>query len=1170
MAINGRDDWLRVTASAPCPICKHPDWCCVTADGKLARCMRIPEGAFKTAEQKDGSPYYLHRLDGPPPAGPSSPRLPPGAEALRAGPDLLHAVYSALLGALILSQRHRENLRGRGLSPDEIELRCYRSLPERGRTRAARDLYERFCDPLLTVPGFFHKAGADSRPYFCIAGRPGLLIPVRDSSGRILALQLRREDDDPGPRYTYLSSKSKGGPGPGTPAHVPLGVPGSADVVRLTEGALKADVAQALTGLPTIGAPGAASWGKARGDLQQLGSRTVRLAFDADAWENPTVARALAACSRALEDQGLAVELERWDNADGKTKGIDDLLVTGRVPELLTGDGARDAIREAVAAATAGEVSYRPDEMQRVEAILAEGGPQALFADRRALEALAHLQLSDPGTYVAFKLRHKGLLPARELAAAVKPLLSKVAGERPAILLDVAGYRVAGGCLVRRQEKDNVAVEVPLCNFTASIVEYVISDDGAQESSYYVVAGTLADGRALPPVRVPESKFDELAWVTTSWGGLAIIYAGQGTRDHLRVAIRLNSRNATRRRVYAHTGWRFIDNRWHYLHAGGAIGPEGPAPDVEVALPPALENFLLPPPPAGEARAAAIRASLALLRDGLIPDRIIFPLLAAVYRAALGDAAGPPDFSLFLVGETQEGKSELEAMAQQHYGARMDRLKFPANWSSTPNFLETLTFYAKDALLVIDDFAPGPGNDRQHLNHKAERVFRAQGNRQGRQRLNAESNLTPEKPARGSVLATGEDLPWVQSVRGRLLVVDVTKGEVPLDSRLRAYQDAARAGVYAEALAGFVRWLAPQYGELCERLPARRTELQEWALTGAGGAPRTPGVVADLILAWELFLDFALDAGAVTRAEREALAQRGREAFQETGAGQQNHGQQRDPVEMFHRLLQGVIGSAAHVAGWKGGPPAENPEAWGWRARTTGLGDRERTEWWPQGERIGWTDDKGNLYLEPEITYAALQDLARRQGDELSVGRTLHKRLYDRGVLKSVEKREGKVISYSVRKTIEGTPRGFLLLPAAPPPPPEFRAHRAKHGSNSNPEEDLGLRADPELARNCALGQRADGALFPDQRADCALNSDQRADTTPYGDTASDESARFARYFETPPLPRRQIRRHHRPGARLVFQDAAGRKCGRSDGVRWTWPGADRWYDAREWLPPSS
>src|SRR5262249_1458854 len=48
--------------------------------------------------------------------------------------------------------------------------------------------------------------------------------------------------------------------------------------------------------------------------------------------------------------RGYAIELEHWDPADGK--GIDDLLVAGKVPEVLRGAGAFAAIEAVVAAAS--------------------------------------------------------------------------------------------------------------------------------------------------------------------------------------------------------------------------------------------------------------------------------------------------------------------------------------------------------------------------------------------------------------------------------------------------------------------------------------------------------------------------------------------------------------------------------------------------------------------------------------------------------------------------------------------------------------------------------------------------------------------------------------------------------------------------------------------------
>ena len=80
----------------------------------------------------------------------------------------------------------------------------------------------------------------------------------------------------------------------------------------------------------------------------------------------------------------------------------------------------------------------------------------------------------------------------------------------------------------------------------------------------------------------------------------------------MRVAIQLLSRDAPRRTVYTHTGWRQDAGRWVYLHAAGAIGPDGPVAGVEVDLPNALRHYVLPEPPVGPELAAAIRASRSL------------------------------------------------------------------------------------------------------------------------------------------------------------------------------------------------------------------------------------------------------------------------------------------------------------------------------------------------------------------------------------------------------------------------------------------------------------------------------------------------------------------------------------------------------------------------------
>jgi hypothetical protein len=1016
--------------------------------------MRVEAGCFKTREGRDGSRVYLHRLvDGPRPEANLPPQ--PGPEAKRTDPDTLHSIYSALLKHLPLSATHREALQRRGLTEGKIEQACYRTFPGQGRTRITRNLHECFGNKLLRVPGFVVKEGRSGR-YLTLRGPAGLIVPCRERAGRIVALKVRRDDVGEGsPRYLYCSSAGHGGPGPGAPVHFPAGTPEAAGLVRLTEGELKADVVQALTGLPTLSIPGVATWRPALEVLKAMGCQTVRLAFDADAPDNATVARALSACANALVETGFALELERWAAVDGK--GLDDLLAAGKTPEVLVGDKARSAIRETLAAATAEEEPAPPDELARLQDVLDAGGAEALFRDRALMQALADLAGADPTGFAAVRASIRERVSLRDLDKALRPF------RRPAVQPEVGEgptYFEQNGCIYRTVQTKDGPVPVGLCNFSARLVEDVLHDDGAEQARYLAVLGKLADGSVLSRTDVPACDFARMDWLVPAWGTGAVVYAGMGTKDHLRVALQLLSGDVPRRTVFRHVGWRKVGERWLYLHAGGAVGAEGLIDAIPVSLPEPLAGFHLPAPPEGAELTDSVRASLRLLRLG--PDRLTFPLLSAVYRAVLGDT----DFALHLSGPTGCFKSEVAALAQQHFGLGMDARHLPANWSSTGNALEVLAFTAKDALLVVDDFCPtGSGNDVQRYHKEADRLLRGQGNRAGRQRLRADASLRPTKPPRGLTLSTGEDAPRGQSLRARLLVLEVSPGDFgpqppDLNPRLSACQQDAAAGLYAKALAGFLRWLAPQLDAVRARQRGELAELRDRA-RGGGQHARTPGIVADLALGLRYLLEFALSTGAISDKERAELWRQGWEALVETGSLQAAHLATAEPAGQFLRLLFAALASGhAHVADQEGNEPDE-PQRWGWRPEEYYVGQNgTATRSKPQGDRVGWLVD-GELYLEPDASFATVQRFAREQIESFAItAHTLRRRLKEKGFLAMTDVARGKL---TVRKTLQGERRDVLHIAlAGAPPAPRNDADRSEHESagKNGPEPRAGSWAE--------------------------------------------------------------------------------------------------------------
>jgi hypothetical protein len=356
---NGTVTFHEVSTEHPCPRCGKTSWCRVRNDGASCVCRRIAEGGVEKTD-KNGDLYYLHRLIEHPPNSNGHARPTPqfslaDGGRVRADPDTLNNIYTALLNKLPLLQTHVKALEDRGLLPVAGAASYAAAYPEGyrtlgiGRIAAVSSLIKAGMESTFPrVPGLVVR-DKDGRRYWSLIGRGGLLIPVRDLERRIVALSVRLDAPGPeGPKYHWLSSKKHGGAGPGSPIHVPL-FQGDTTTIRITEGALKADAATRLSGTLTIGLPGVNAWKRAARLARRLNAQTVLIAFDADARTNRHVATALARLVKHLQAEGFTVVLESWPPSAGK--GIDDLLSRGGTPERITGDAVAPAVVAIVSAA---------------------------------------------------------------------------------------------------------------------------------------------------------------------------------------------------------------------------------------------------------------------------------------------------------------------------------------------------------------------------------------------------------------------------------------------------------------------------------------------------------------------------------------------------------------------------------------------------------------------------------------------------------------------------------------------------------------------------------------------------------------------------------------------------------------------------------------------------
>lgn len=603
---------------------------------------------------------------------------------------------------------------------------------------------------------------------------------------------------------------------------------------------------------------------------------------------------------------------------------------------------------------------------------------------------------------------------------------------------DMSGqYRETPGGIVWNKQTSSGPISTPITSFAARIVRQVSEDDGAEVRTRFDIEGRC-NGRA-ESFSIPAATYSSMNWPAEKIGSDAIIFAGFGARDHARVAIQLLSGSPPRTRVFTHTGWCEIEpGRWVYLNAGTVIGAEPGT--VSVSLDGALSGYILPDPPVGDALKRAVQASLRFLE--LASARIVAPLYAAPWRAAVGGA----DFCAHVAGSTGVFKTELVALVQQHFGPAMNARHLPGAWSSTDNLLEAAAFGAKDTVFVIDDFVTvGSGVDVQRLHAKADRVLRAQGNHSARGRMRADGTLRPSKPPRGLIISTGEEVPIGQSLRARMMIVEIEPRQIALHA-LTACQEDASAGLYAQAMAGFLHWIAPRYPKVQEQVRSDTIRYRDAARKMAPHA-RTADIMGSLAAGFGVFLQFGMDTGCLTLDDADKLRTRVWSGLREAIVLQDQHQAASEPTARFVQQLRAAIACGkAHVADKDGNAPG-NATSWGWRPR-----EREyQSVYDPLGDRVGWiTDD--DLYLQADAAYNVARRMGADSGDGLTISvRTLCKRLREAGLLASTDDARQTL---KVRRVLQGSSREVL----------HFRASLISGESDRPDRPDNGIAADGSLS----------------------------------------------------------------------------------------------------------
>ncbi len=332
-----RDKPIRASKHTPCLECGGIKWpCSYLPDRSIRYCANVAsdrqDSAGRTYMHFDGTRSYS-----PPIVKAAKPPTTTAAPAVSAAHR--HKVYSALLASLPLSPHRRDNLLGRGLTPELIEANGYKDTPTTDESDALADSLARL--GLEGVPGFFFMRGAWRLRW----SRPaGFFVPYRDFDGNIRGMMWRFDVPVEKQKYRWLSSnpedtndagniKFPKGASSQAPLHFarPELIASSSDI-WLTEGALKSDIASFLLNVPFIASGGVSQWGNdfAERFNDRFPKHRAVITFDRDFQSNKDVRRALDSLVSQFVAAHVPYVVRTWSRPE---KGIDDLALALAQPK---------------------------------------------------------------------------------------------------------------------------------------------------------------------------------------------------------------------------------------------------------------------------------------------------------------------------------------------------------------------------------------------------------------------------------------------------------------------------------------------------------------------------------------------------------------------------------------------------------------------------------------------------------------------------------------------------------------------------------------------------------------------------------------------------------------------------------------------------------------------
>ena len=540
-------------------------------------------------------------------------------------------------------------------------------------------------------------------------------------------------------------------------------------------------------------------------------------------------------------------------------------------------------------------------------------------------------------------------------------------------------YEVENNCLYLVKQNKLGSSRQRLCNFAPRIIREVSRDDGVETTTWVTLGGTHESGRVLPEVTIPAAELSSFNWLVERWGVDCIPEVGKMVKEHMRVAIQTTARDAEKITIYTVTGWKKLQDGWHYLMPGDDA--------ISVELPGKLRGYHME----RNFSYCDVATVGMMLSQMAAPEEVTYTLLADMFLSPLKHflkmAGCEPKFILWLVGKTGSRKSTMAALMLSFFG-KFTATTLPMSFQDTANSINAQAYMLKDVPTVIDDFHPCGRQEQAKMNATAQKLVRNYGDHTGRARLTSECNLMEAKPPQGNAIVTAEFPPDIgESGTARCFTIELKADDVDLQT-LTSFQKLAADGTLQRCGFAYTEWMRETF--LCDLeteqkfISALKKEFEMYRTEFHNSGIRCHGRVAENVAWLRLgfhfflwFLDDHLGYGEAYVAQTEETL---RETLCRIARRQADAIEQDKPTHLFLRKFFSLLESGQVY-----------------------LKDRESlhpSEFQP-GTCVGY-EDSAYCYFFADPVHKRVHRLCEDQGESFSVScRSLLKALAEEGIIET-------------------------------------------------------------------------------------------------------------------------------------------------------------------------